>query len=70
MKLKGQRFVDSDEVLKLLNFATNFEKNPESLELAKNDHHLDLQVAKLIAKHDNNLSLLPRLRQIPIESPL
>ncbi|GFV06754.1 uncharacterized protein TNCV_1611671 [Trichonephila clavipes] len=50
------------------------EKNPEGLKLAKNDHQHDRQsgrqITHLVAKIDVNLALLPRFRQVPIESPL
>ncbi|GFU64119.1 hypothetical protein TNCV_1897431 [Trichonephila clavipes] len=52
-------------------------KNPEGPELTKIGHQHDHQVTKMVTKVGNlvaknyaNLALSPRLRQVPIESPL
>ncbi|GFW18822.1 hypothetical protein TNCV_5132751 [Trichonephila clavipes] len=53
------------------------EKNPEGLQLAKNGRQQNRQVTKvaklatnLLVKDDAKMALLPRFRQIPVESPL
>ncbi|GFT71406.1 uncharacterized protein TNCV_970821 [Trichonephila clavipes] len=63
-------------VSKLVHF-TNFQKNPKGPELATNGRQIVCQslqfvrqVTNLGAKNDANLTLAPRFRQIPIESPL